>query len=162
MLIEQAVDMAASSQLMVQGLAEVSAKELGAIAGAATSSGEALLETSGLLRLDEANHCHFGAQLGRPASSGAITALTLRWWNDKARSLTPGFIGEIRVRPLSDQLTELMIVGQYYPRAHLYELVDAPFLGRMAKAVVASFLHRLGTRALGLTSDPATVHPVAS
>lgn len=162
MLIEQVVDLAASSQVVLQGLADVSGKDLAAIAGVATSSGEALLEKSGLQPLDDVSRCHFGAQLGRPACRGAITTLPLRWWNDKARSLTPGFIGEVRVRPLRDQLTELAIVGQYHPRAHLYELVDRAFLNGMATAVVTSFLDRLGDRILELTTISATVRSIAS
>ena len=162
MLIEQAVEVAASSQLVVQGLADVSGKDLAAIAGAATSSGESLLEHSELLRLGEASHCRFGAQLGRPVSCGPTTVFSLRWWNDKASSLTPGFIGELQVRPLSDQLTKLAIVGQYHPRAHLYELVDPAFLGRMATGVVASFLDRLQASVQELSSSPASVAPIAS
>lgn len=165
MPIERAVTLAVSPQLVLQGLADVSGKDLAAIAGTATSSGKALLQESGLERPDEASHCHFGAQLGRPASRGATTVLALRWWNDKSRSLTPGFIGQIRVRPvrpLQGQLTELSILGQYHPRAHLYELVDRAFLNRMATAVVASFLDRLQDRIVEFTSRPAEVHSVAS
>lgn len=88
--------------------------------------------------------------------------LALRWWNDKARSLTPGFIGQIRVRPLQVELTELSIVGQYHPRAHLYELVDRAFLNRMATAVIAAFLDGLRDRIVELTSRSTEVHSVAS
>ena len=162
MLIEYAVEIAASSQLVLEGLAEVTGKDLAVIAGAATSSGEALLEQSKLLPLHDAARWHFGAQLGRPVGRGPITVFPLRWWNDKARSLTPGFIGELQVRPFSDQLTTLAIVGQYHPRAHLYELGDSAFLGRRAAGVVASFLDRRGDRVLSLTPIPATVHAIAS
>lgn len=160
MLTEQTADLAATPKSVLEGLA-VAGKDLAAIARTATSSGEALLEHSGLSRLDEATQCHFGAQLGRSVGRGGITVFPLRWWNDKARSLTPGFIGELQVRPLSDQLTELRIVGEYYPRAYLYELVDTSFLGRMAEAVVATFLDRLGERAQALAPSPATVAPTA-
>ena len=164
MRIERAVEIPVSSALALQGLADISARDLGAIAELATSSGEALLEKSGLVRLDEANACHFGAQLARilPLGEGPIRTLQLRWWNDKARSLTPGFIGEVQVRSVADQLTELAIVGQYYPRAHLYELGDPALLGGMATAVVASLLERLRDRILHSTSRPAEVHSVAS
>ena len=162
MLIEHAVEVAAPCQLVLQALAELSGKDLAVIAGAATSSGEALLEQSKLLPLDEATRCHFGAQLGRPVGRGQTTVFPLRWWNDKSRSLTPGFIGELQVRPLCDELTKLAIVGQYHPRAHLYELVDPAFLGRLATGVVACFLDRLAERILTLTPSPATVHAIAS
>jgi hypothetical protein len=156
MLIEKAVELAVPSELALQELVEVSGGDLARIAGAATSSGEALLESTGLRRLDVACHCHFGAQLGRPAVRGPATVMELRWWNDKSRSLTPGFIGELELRTLPDELTELAIVGQYHPRAHLYELVDNSFLRLMAKAVVSSFLDQLRDRVLkALPARPA-------
>jgi hypothetical protein len=147
-LIQQALELPMPSALVLDELSAVSGRDLATIATSATSSGEALLERSGLVRLDQASQCHFGAQLGRPFNQGAITVLQLRWWNDKARSLTPGFIGEVQVRPLSNQRTELVIVGEYHPRAHLYELVDLGFLQRMASAVAAEFLRELRGRIL--------------
>lgn len=148
MLIQHAVELPMPSALILDGLAGISGRDLATIATAATSSGEALLERSGLVRLDEASQCHFGVQLGRPADQGPIAVLQLRWWNDRARSLTPGFIGALQVRPQSNQRTELAIVGEYHPRAHLYELVDRGFLRRMASAVVAEFLRELRGRIL--------------
>lgn len=148
MRIEQAVQLPISFARALQGVEEVSSKELAGIAAAATSSGEVLLERSGLPRLDEANQCHFGAQLGRSVNRATLTALPLRWWNDKARSLTPGFIGELRVRPHGEQVTEFAVTGEYHPRSHLYELVEGGFLSRMANAVVRSFLDQLRDRIL--------------
>jgi hypothetical protein len=147
-LIQRALEVPSPSGLVVDELAAVSGRDLATIATSATSSGEALLERSGLVRLDQASQCHFGAQLGRPINQGPVAVLQLRWWNDRARSLTPGFIGELHVRPQSGQHTELAIVGEYHPRAYLYELVDRGFLWRMASAVATQFLRELRRRIL--------------
>lgn len=148
MLVQHAVELPGPAEHIVDELAGISARDLATIATVATSSGEALLERSGLQRLDQACQCHFGAQLGRPVSRGSNAFLQLRWWNDKARSLTPGFIGELQVRPVSDRRTELVIVGEYHPRAHLYELVDRGFLERMANLVAAEFVRELRSQIL--------------
>lgn len=160
MRIEQTVQLPISSARVLQALASVSGTQLATIAAAATSTGEALLERSGILALDEANRCHFGAQLGRPVSWDTATVVPLRWWNDKARSLTPGFIGELRVRPEGEWVSELAVTGEYHPRSHLYELVDRGLLASMATAVVRSFLDRLRDRILAgvlISSVPAAV-----
>ena len=154
--MQEAVELPVSSATALREITDIHARDLAKIASSATSSGEALVEATGLARLDEASQCHFGAQLGRPFSKASLTVLPLRWWNDKARSLTPGFIGELQIRPLNDEVCELMLEGEYYPRAHLYELVDRALLGRMANAVVLRFLEELADSVTGaLTLRPA-------
>lgn len=148
MRIEETVEVPVSSATALRELTDLPVRDLSKIASEATSSGEALVEDTGLSRLDEASQCHFGAQLGRPITRESMTVLPLRWWNDKARSLTPGFIGELRVRPRGDDVSELAIHGEYYPRGHLYELVDRALLSRMADAVVICFLDQLADAVL--------------
>jgi hypothetical protein len=149
MRMQETVELPVSSATALRELTDIHAHDLAKIVLAATSSGEALVESTGLARLDEASQCHYGAQLGHPVSNASVTVLPLRWWNDKARSLTPGFIGELQVRLVNDEVSELRIQGEYYPRAHLYELVDRALLSRMAKAVVAHFLDQLADTVLG-------------
>ncbi len=146
MLTTASVELPMSRSVSLDALRTVSGHELAEIATAATSSGEALLERSGLLRLDEASRCHFGAQLGPPVGYDSVSAMQLRWWNDRARSLTPGFIGELKVADAREGRTELIIAGEYHPRAHLYELVDRKFLSRMARSVVTDYVRRLADR----------------
>ena len=148
MRLQEALELPVSSSAALRELTEIPARDLAKIAATATSSGEALIETTGLARLDEASQCHFGGQLGRPVSKASVIVLPLRWWNDKARSLTPGFIGELQVRSLTDEVSELTIQGEYYPRAYLYELVDRELLARMARAVVLGFLEQLAETVL--------------
>jgi hypothetical protein len=81
-------------------------------------------------------------------SQDSLVSLQLRWWNDRARSLTPGFIGELQIRREGEKQSLLTISGEYHPRAHLYELVDRAFLARMAKAVAANFVTRLRSKLL--------------
>jgi hypothetical protein len=163
MLIEQRTQLPIPSAVAVNELAELPGRELVRLVAAATSSGEALLERSGLARLDEANQCHFGGQLGRPFSRNSLVAFQLRWWNDKSRSLTPGFIGEVVIRSLGDHASELAIVGQYHPRAHLYELVDRRFLDHLGTAVVSSFLDLLREKLLAsIEQQAAEAQPLAS
>ena len=97
MHLQEAVELPVSSATALRELTEIPARDLAKIAADATSSGEALVENTGLSPLDAASQCHFGAQLGRPVSHDSVTALPLRWWNDRARSLTPGFIGQLQV-----------------------------------------------------------------
>jgi hypothetical protein len=148
MRIERTVTLPVGVDVALQGLVGIHGKELANFAADATSSGEALLERSGLARLDAANQCHFGAQLGHPVSHDSKRGLQLRWWNDRSRSLTPGFIGELVLGRLSDQTCELTLAGDYHPRAHLYELVDRAFLSRMAQAVAAAFLEAIRAHVL--------------
>jgi len=66
--------------------------------------------------------CHLSAHLGRPVRRDEITTIHLRWWNDRARSLTPGIDGELELRPLDTQSTEVAITAQYRCREALREL----------------------------------------
>jgi hypothetical protein len=90
---------------------------------------------------------HDGGQvhthLAPPVCRGAITTLHLRWWTDHDRSLTPSLDGELELRPLGAQATELAITAQYRCRESLRELSDTVFLRRMAESVVRSFLDSL-------------------
>jgi hypothetical protein len=148
MRVERTVTLTVGADVALQGLVGIHARDLATIATDATSSGEALLERSGLARLDAANQCHFGAQLGRPVGHDSHQGLQLRWWNERSRSLTPGFIGELELRPLGDHTCLLTLAGDYHPRAHLYELVDRTFLSRMAQAVAAAFLEAIRAHVL--------------
>lgn len=154
MLMQETVQLPVSSATALRELTDIHPRDLAEIASAATSACEALVESTSLAPLDEASHCHFGAQLGRPVSRESITVMTLRWWNDKSRSLTPGFIGELQLRQLNDVACELAIVGEYYPRAYLHELVDRGLLSRMGKAVTASFLSGIAER---VTAKPPSL-----
>jgi len=87
--------------------------------------------------------CHLSAHLGHPVRRDEITTLHLRWWNDRDRSLTPALDGELELRPLGAQSTELAITAQYRCRASLRELADSMFLRRVAESVVKAFLHSL-------------------
>jgi len=164
MLVRRTLDLPASSKLVLRELDDLSSKELSDMVSDATAAGEAILEKTGLPPLDIACQCHFGAQVGCQVNGGEFTSRPLRWWNDRSRSLTPGFIGEIRVRAIDDDVTELSAVGQYYPRAHLYELVDPDLLAGMAKAVVSSFVERLGDwiSKVPTARTPAALHAVVS
>jgi len=61
--------------------------------------------------------CHLCAQLARPVRRDDITTLHLRLWNDRDRLLTPAVDGELELRPLGAQSTELAITAQYRCRA---------------------------------------------
>jgi hypothetical protein len=158
MRMQETVELPVSSATALRELTDIHAHDLAKIVLTATSSGEALVESTGLARLDEVSQCHCGAQLGRPVSNASVTVLPLRWWNDKARSLTPGFIGELQVRSINNEACELAIVGEYYPRAYLYELVDRGLLSRMATAVTASVLSGIAER---VTAGPPSLRALA-
>jgi hypothetical protein len=86
---------------------------------------------------------HVHASLAPPVRRGAITTLHLRWWTDDDRSLTPSVDGELELRPVGAQSTELAITAQYRCRESLRELGDSVFLRRVAESVVRSFLDSL-------------------
>lgn len=140
MLVHESVELPIPASLALDALTAIHVGELARLATAATSSGEALLERSGLVRLDDASQCHFGVQLGRPIIHDSLMTLQLRWWNDRARSLTPGFIGELQIRKAGGETSALTISGEYHPRAYLYELADRSFLNRMSRGVAANFV----------------------
>ncbi len=100
--------------------------------------------------------CHLRAHLGRPIRRDEITTLHIRWWNDRDRSLTPAVDGELELRPVGAQLTELAITAQYRCRAHLRELADSMFLRRVAESVVKAFLDSL-VEYLELATDALAV-----
>jgi hypothetical protein len=98
---------------------------------------------AGLAQTASHDGCHLSAHLGRPVRRDEITTLHLRWWNDRDRSLTPGVDGELELRPLGAQVTELAITAQYRCHASLRELADSMFLRRVAESVVEAFLASL-------------------
>ena len=57
--------------------------------------------------------------------------------------MTPGIDGELELRPLDTQSTEVAITAQYRCREALRELADSMFLRRMAESVVMAFLDSL-------------------
>jgi hypothetical protein len=86
---------------------------------------------------------HVHAHLARPVRRGAITTLHLRWWTEHDRSVTPSVDGELELRPIAAQATELAITAQYRCRESLRELADSVFLRRVAESVVRGFLDSL-------------------
>jgi hypothetical protein len=86
---------------------------------------------------------HLHANFGRPVRRDQITTFHIRWWNDRDPSLTPALNGELALRPLSAQATELAITAEYQSHAILRELADSMFLRRTAESVVRAFLDSL-------------------
>ncbi|MEO6798300.1 MAG: hypothetical protein ABI289_15130 [Candidatus Dormibacter sp.] len=86
---------------------------------------------------------HLHGQLGCPVPRDLNTTFHLRWWNDRDRSLTPRVNGELEVRPLATDSTQLVITVDYRCRARLRELADSMFIRRTAESVVNAFLHAL-------------------
>jgi hypothetical protein len=87
--------------------------------------------------------CHLQAHLARPVHREEITTLHLRWWHDRDRSLTPALDGELALRPIGPQSTEVAVTAQYRCREQLRELADSMFLRRVAQSVVTAFLDSL-------------------
>jgi hypothetical protein len=129
------------------------------------SNGDALVEAlrhMTPLALDELAEAasrdggHVHAHLAPPIRRGAITTLHLRWWTEHDRSVTPSVDGELELRPVGAQVTELAITAQYRCRESLRELADSAFLRRVAESVVRGFLDSLvqslepATRALAV------------
>ena len=86
---------------------------------------------------------HVRAHLAQPVRRGAITTLHLRWWTEHDRSVTPSVDGELEVRPIGAQASELAITAQYRCRESLRELGNSVFLRRVAESVVRGFLDSL-------------------
>jgi hypothetical protein len=116
------------------------------------SNGDALVEALRRLTplaLDELAQAasrdgdHVHAHLAPPVRRGAITTLHLRWWTEHDRSVTPSVDGELELRPIRAQATELAITAQYRCRESLRELADSAFLRRVAESVVRGFLDSL-------------------
>jgi hypothetical protein len=97
------------------------------------------------------------AHLSAPVRRGVITTLHLRWWTEHDRSVTPSLDGELELRPVGAQATELAITAQYRCREPLRELAESVFLRRVAESIVRGFLDSLvqslepATEALALT-----------
>ena len=89
--------------------------------------------------------CHLRAHLAPPVHRDEITTLHLRWWHDRNRSLTPALDGELALRPMGPQSTEIAITARYRCREQLRELADSMFLRRMDESVVKAFLDSLVT-----------------
>ncbi len=126
MWVRSVVTVRSPADALAEALGRLSPDMLAAIAQAASRDG-----------------CHLRAHLGRPVRQDEITTLRIRWWNDRDRSLTPAVNGELELRPLGAQLTELAITAQYQCHAILRELADSMFLRRMAESVVKAFLESL-------------------
>lgn len=155
MFMHESVLLPFSSVRAVDGLTKLSRRQIAGIAGEATSEGEALLARTGHQRQDAIAERQFGAQLGRPLTRGTSTVFQLRWWNERSRSLTPGFIGEIEVTEVEDRTCQMAVSGHYHPRAHLYELVDGRLIQRMAAAVLRDFVVQLKVKLLEAVDRPA-------
>jgi hypothetical protein len=87
--------------------------------------------------------CHLRAYLAPPVQRDEVTTLHLRWWHDRDRSLTPALDGELALRPVGPQSTEVAITARYRCRERLRELAASTFLRRMAESVVKAFLDSL-------------------
>jgi hypothetical protein len=126
MWVRAAQTVPSSADALVEALGRLTPDILAAIAQAASRDG-----------------CPLSAHLGRPVQRGEIATLHVRWWNDHERSLTPGLDGEVALRPLGAQSTELAITAQYRCSEPLRELADSQFVRRIAESVVRAFLDSL-------------------
>lgn len=87
--------------------------------------------------------CHLRASLATPVKRDEVTTFHLRWWHDRERSLTPALDGELALRPVGPESTELAITARYRCRERLRELANTMFLRRLGEAAVATFLDSL-------------------
>ena len=126
-----------------------------AVAAVPSSNADELVAALGQLTPDlvaslaeAASHdgCHLRAYLAPPAQLDGVTTLHLRWWHDRDRSLTPALDGELALRPMGPQSTEMAITARYRCRERLRELADSMFLRRVGEAVVNAFLDSLVQR----------------
>jgi hypothetical protein len=100
--------------------------------------------------------CHLRASLATPVRRNEVTTFHLRWWHDRDRSLTPALNGELALRPMGPDSTELAITARYRCRERLRELADTTFLRRLGESVVATFLDSLAQMVSGtMTIAPA-------
>src|SRR2546428_545003 len=143
MWVRSVATVPASAESLSEALGRLSPDTLAALARAASRDGY-----------------HLHAHLGRPVGRDEITTFHIRWWNDRDPSLTPALNGELALRPLSAQVTELAITAEYQCHAILRELADSMFLRRTAESVVKAFLDSLVGRlesaadALAVTGAP--------
>jgi hypothetical protein len=128
------------------------------------SNADALVATLGRLTPDvlatlaeAASHdgCHLRVSLATPFKRDEVTTFHLRWWHDRERSLTPALDGELALRPVGADSTELAITARYRCRERLRELADTMFLRRLGAAVVATFLDSL----VQMVSGTMTIAP---
>jgi hypothetical protein len=94
--------------------------------------------------------------LAHPVRRGDIITLHLRWWTEHDRSLTPSVDGELELRPVGAQSTELAITAHYRCREPLRELADSVFLRRLSESVIKGFLDSL-VRSLELATSARLV-----
>ncbi len=122
------------------------------VAATVPSSADGLVAALGRLTADTlaslaetASHdgCRLRASLAPPIQRDEVTTLHLRWWHDRDRSLTPALDGELALRPIGPQSTELAITARYRCRERVRELADSMFLRRVGEAVVNAFLDSL-------------------
>jgi hypothetical protein len=73
--------------------------------------------------------CHLRTSLTTPVRRDEVTTFHLRWWHDRERSLTPALDGELALRPVGPESTELAIT------ARLGEAVVAAFLDSLVQMV---------------------------
>jgi hypothetical protein len=106
---------------------------------------------------ESASHdgCHLRASLATPVQRDEVTTFHLRWWHDRERSLTPALDGELALRPVGADSTELAITARYRCRERLRELADTMFLRRLGAAVVTTFLDSL----VQMVSGTMTIAP---
>ena len=86
---------------------------------------------------------HVLLHLAPPVRRRDTTTLHLRWWTESDRSLTPAVDGELELRQVDAQSTELAITAQYRCREPLRELTDSVFLRRISESVIRGFLDSL-------------------
>jgi len=126
MWVRSVVTVPSPAGALAEALGRLSPDRLAALAQAASRDG-----------------CHLHANFGRLVRRDEITTFHIRWWNDRDPSLTPALNGELALRPVNAQLTELGITAEYQCHAILRELADSMFLRRTAESVVKAFLHSL-------------------
>jgi hypothetical protein len=116
------------------------------------SNSDALVAALGLLTpevlaslAEAASHdgCQLRASLATPIQRGEVTTLHLRWWHDRGRSLTPALDGELALRPIRTDSTELTMTARYRCHERLRELADSTLLRRMGESVIRAFLDLL-------------------
>jgi len=82
--------------------------------------------------------CRLVTSLDTPVRCGEVTTLHLRWWHDLGASLTPALDGELALRPIGTDSTELTITARY--RCHeRRRFSDSMFLRRLGESVIRAF-----------------------
>ncbi|HEX9097766.1 MAG TPA: hypothetical protein VF990_16890 [Candidatus Dormibacteraeota bacterium] len=138
MWVREARTVPSGADTLVEALGRLSPDTLASLAEAASHDG-----------------CHLSASLATPVRRDEVTTFHLRWWHDRERSLTPALDGELALRPVGPDSTELAITARYRCRERLRELADTVFLRRLGEAVVATFLDSL----VQIVSGTMTIAP---